>query len=191
MTQELHMAMITQPIQPTLRDLWKNARMIGGIAAVICAFILVSGTITYVCNLIKSTTSGEVGWFSSFYFTTMNFTTVGFGDYVPNGVGGQCIAIVNALVGLFAIGALVAVFTAAWMPGSSGSAVVEAGPSSNLSIRLVGDGKTRLGKKSVANVLREVADLYDKKMSAQETLDHMKEVQPVSAGLSVYITIAL
>ncbi|UFW90566.1 potassium channel family protein [Bradyrhizobium barranii] len=55
-------------------------------------------------------------WFTSLYFTAINFTTVGFGDITPKTEYGRILAIVNSLAGLLIFGWLVALGALALQP---------------------------------------------------------------------------
>lgn len=55
-------------------------------------------------------------WFTSFYFTVINFTTVGFGDITPKTDYGRILAMVNSMAGLLIFGWLVALGALALQP---------------------------------------------------------------------------
>lgn len=63
----------------------------------------------------KEHLKNEIIWdyWNSLYFTLINMTTTGFGDFVPASGWGKLLAIVNALVGLVLFGLLVAIFAMA------------------------------------------------------------------------------
>ena len=110
------MAFQTGTLEEVKQDIWTNVKRalipLGGISA----FVLVSSYIAMLRDCIAGLTPTGSSFFDYFYFTVMNVTTVGFGDYVPKGTCGELLAIFNALLGMIFMGIVVAIVAASWMP---------------------------------------------------------------------------
>ena len=55
-------------------------------------------------------------WGTSFYFTVINCTTVGFGDIFPKTGAGQVLAVLNSLIGFLAFGLILSIVSLALQP---------------------------------------------------------------------------
>lgn len=53
--------------------------------------------------------SGLDSWFSSFYYSTITFTTLGYGDITASDVSGQLFSVLEVLVGYIMLGGLVSI----------------------------------------------------------------------------------
>jgi hypothetical protein len=113
MPDEQTISLVIQPPRSIFKDVLLNRRWIAGIAILIFFYAVVSATIS---NAIEGDNKQLHNWFDSFYFTTINVITVGFGDIVPTTLSGKVLAIFNSLIGVAAFGFLVACITAALQP---------------------------------------------------------------------------
>jgi hypothetical protein len=117
--QVLHLAI--QPARSVIRDTVQNKFWIGGFVLFIAIFILVSSVLFH---LLES--SQSIDWLSSFYFTIINLTTVGFGDIVPKSNAGKILAIANSVIGVLSFSFLVAIIATALQPsGFTGTGVID------------------------------------------------------------------
>ena len=77
---------------------------------IISSFIFIFSFIFSHFNLImKSSCENPVGYWESFYFSIITFTTLGYGDILPRDAVGQILVIIEVMVGYFMLGALVAI----------------------------------------------------------------------------------
>jgi tetratricopeptide (TPR) repeat protein len=53
--------------------------------------------------------NGVDSWFSSFYYSTITFTTLGYGDITPSDTSGQIFSVIEVLVGYIMLGGLVSI----------------------------------------------------------------------------------
>jgi voltage-gated potassium channel Kch len=53
--------------------------------------------------------NGVDSWFSSFYYSTITFTTLGYGDITPSDTSGQVFSVLEVLVGYIMLGGLVSI----------------------------------------------------------------------------------
>lgn len=114
----LHFAI--QPLPSVVRDTFQNRLWIGGFVLFVVAFVVAS---TLLIHRLESGQS--LDWLSSFYFTVINVTTVGFGDIVPKSGWGKLLAIINSVVGVLSFGFLVAVIAAALQPAGYNGVVIQ------------------------------------------------------------------
>lgn len=113
-----------QPARSVIRDVASNKFWVIGFILFIFLVISVSSVLFHWLEKDQC-----VSWVSSFYFTIINLTTVGFGDVVPKSDAGKFLAIINSLIGVISFGFLVAIIAAALQPSEfTGTGIV---PQSN------------------------------------------------------------
>jgi tetratricopeptide (TPR) repeat protein len=54
--------------------------------------------------------TGVDSWFSSFYYSTITFTTLGYGDIIPSDTAGQIFSVLEVLGGYIMLGGLISIF---------------------------------------------------------------------------------
>lgn len=108
---------VVQSPSGVFRDLRRNMFWIFGGLASIFASMLVLASVFYWYEVDAQNAEPKpiltFNWWSSLYFTAINFTTVGFGDLSPRTSPGRLIAVLNSILGLISFGWLVSVITLA------------------------------------------------------------------------------
>ncbi|HUV25389.1 MAG TPA: potassium channel family protein [Methanomassiliicoccales archaeon] len=66
-------------------------------------------TILYMNNLVVDNTGNFVSFYDVFYFSGVTWTTVGYGDYIPEGVG-KALAIFESMLGWVLMSLITAIF---------------------------------------------------------------------------------
>src|SRR5258708_2765813 len=123
---------IVQSPQAVYHDLKRNKLWIVGVGLAIILLILGSATLFFWLEAVAQDKAAPAGsepfsWFTSLYFTVINFTTVGFGDITPKTMHGRWLSMANSVLGLLSFGWFVAVTTLALQPSQpSESAVLSA-----------------------------------------------------------------
>jgi len=111
-------ALVMAPRRRLISDMKHNRWWILGLLGTVVLYILVSAAV-----ILRYQPTWR--YRHALYFTTINVTTVGFGDVAPSHPVSKLIAGVNAFVGLGLFGVLVAVIALAFQPGDLiGSATV-------------------------------------------------------------------
>lgn len=107
------------------RDIVRNRWWIYGSLAAIAAWTVTSAVLFH---WVEGAHHHKLSWISSFYFTVINITTVGFGDITPHTAWGKIIAMANSVVGVLSFGVAVSIISAALQP--SGASVLPSYPQS-------------------------------------------------------------
>jgi hypothetical protein len=120
--------LVVAPRRQILGDTRRNLSVIAVILAIALLYVVASAALV---AWAETWSYGE-----GLYFTVINVTTVGFGDYAPKTPIGRVIASVNAIIGLLMFGILVAVVSLAFQPGEyTATATIETSSGSEENIR--------------------------------------------------------
>lgn len=204
------LALVVQDRKSVARDLRVNAWRAVRSLPLLIGYCLVSALITTAVESDRACDHCFKGTFSerfgdAIYFTWINITTVGFGDFSPQSITGKVVAAVNALFGLLLIGWIVAILAASLSPSATATADPDTrgaeerqgrgGPLRWLSRWFQRVGRWIMGRPSAASSPvpgtifnatprdAEVARLTDQLTAANVEVAHLKETLARERGI--------
>ncbi|SFW74588.1 potassium channel family protein [Luteibacter sp. UNCMF366Tsu5.1] len=202
------LALVVQDRRAVARDLRVNAWRAVRLLPLLTGYCLVSALVTTAFETDRACGHCFKGTFSerfgdAIYFTWINITTVGFGDFSPQSIVGKVVAAVNALFGLLLIGWIVAILAASLSPSATadpdpddaGARQGRGGPLRWLSRWIRGVGRWIMGRPGAASrpvsgtvfdvTVRdaEVARLGDQLTAANVEAAHLKEALARERGI--------
>jgi len=121
------MELVVVPRRRILTDTRQNLWAILLLMAIVLTYVLASAALIWRFETLQQWSYSE-----SVYFTVINVTTVGFGDYFPKTTAGRSLACVNALIGVLFFGLLVAVVALAFQPGELTATTTFQAPSASV-----------------------------------------------------------